>query len=137
MGFTYLDGSNLPLHQVRARIGDTDANAVPYRRLEDEDILARIAEAGTNLQVAALNCLDELLARYAREADAGPKAAGLEATRRFERLKDIRVILAEQVSRQAGPSTAMISQATRTAQLNDADFTGHPTREGAFDYDPG
>lgn len=143
MGFTYLAGSNLPLHQVRGKIGDTTDAARPGLRLEDEEILAKIAE-GADVTVTAVKCLDLLLARFAREADVGPKAAGLEATRRFERLLQLRLILLEEIatgggggtSGGAGPSIVMLSEAYRQRQIADPDLIQHTARQGDFDGDP-
>lgn len=135
MGFTYIDGSNLPLHQVRAKIGDTSNNALPGLRLEDEVILEKLVANAQNVALASLDCFDQLLARFAREADAGPKGAGLEATRRFERLLKLRALVVEEVSVDGGPSTVMLSRAFRDATIADSDRIQPPTREGAFDFD--
>lgn len=135
MGFTYIDGSNLPLHQVRAKIGDTTQNAIPGLRLEDEVILAKLADNAQNVALASLDCIDQLLSRFAREADSGTKGAGLEATRRFERLLKLRALVVEEVEGDGGPSTAMLSRAFRDTQIADSDRIQPPTREGVFDFD--
>ena len=136
MGFTYIEGSNLPLHLVRAKIGDVQPAARKGLSLEDEEILERLAAAPTT-SAAALACLDLLLPRFAREVDSAAKGGRIDsvASLRFERLQAIRLILVEEVSRDGGPSNVMLSESYRQAQIADADLIQHPTREGAFDAD--
>lgn len=133
-GFSYDPGSGQPLDRVRELIGDTDPNARPLLVLVDAVILDAYDREGS-VVAAALYCLRVLKARFAREADVGLKGAGLEATRRFERLAAIETQLLESLANSGGPSIAPVSQAHRDAMTADSDLIQPMVSVGAFDAD--
>lgn len=119
--------------RVRGRIGDTNHNERVGRRLEDETIAALLTRAGGNEKTAALAGIRELLALFAREADTGNKAAGLEATRRFERLKTIEESLERELGAVAAPSLLGLSQAYIEGSQADSDRIQPVFSVGMFD----
>lgn len=138
MTFTAINPNAAPttaLVRVRLAIGDTDEKAREHLVLQDEVIQHYIDELGE--LPAAVKCARLLLARFAREADTGTRGAGLEATRRFERLKSI----LSDLERLAATSCAApigapyLSLAARQAYADGEDNLQPPFKLGMLDAD--
>lgn len=123
MGVTYDPTDRGGLTLVREAVGDTDTNA---RICLDDSVIEAYLETEGSVEAASMKCLDLLLARFAREADTGLKAAGLVAQMRFERLKDLRRLMQEQIARSGGPSAPGLSVPFREAQHSDSSMIQQP-----------
>lgn len=131
------------LERVREAVGDVDQTINPKLQCPDELIDYFIDTFGE--QRATLETLNDILARYAREADTGTRAAGLDATRRFERLLELRRILLEKMRTTVAPGSTVsgafiaapyLSKATARGYRDDTDFNqGSKLRVGMNDSD--
>lgn len=129
--------------RVREACGDIDATVNPKLQLADELIDYWVDTFGETR--AYIEALKDLLARYSREADTGPRSASLEATRRFERLKQLYDIMLANQRTTVAPGTSVggafiaapyLSKAYGRAARADSDFNqGSKLRVGMNDSD--
>lgn len=129
--------------RVREAVGDVDKTINVKLQCPDELIDYFVDTYGE--QRATLETLNDILARYAREADTGTRSAGLEATRRFERLLELRKILERNLGTTVAPgsssglsfmSAPYLSRAVQRANRADSDLNqGSRIRIGMLDSD--
>lgn len=134
MGFTFIGDGVTALDRVRQRIGDTSKAVFDQKKpsLADEAITAIIA-AEVSETAAALAACRRLMALYVREADTGTKSAGLDATRRFERLQELEQILLRELALTANPPLIGLSVSANDAAAGDSDRIQPPFTVGMMD----
>lgn len=136
MTFSYSASEATAKDRVRGLIGDTQEQALKSLSVSDETITAILATADSELS-AAITCVDRLLAAAAaRDVGTAGRGAGLDATRRFDRLRELRALLRRQLATQnARPVAPYQSVAFVEAMAADSTIIQTELRLGHFDGD--
>lgn len=129
--------------RVREACGDIDATINLALQVPDELIDYWVETFGETR--AYVEAIKDCLARYARQYDTGTRSAGLEAERRFERLKQLLEIAMANQRTTVAPGTSVggafiaapyLSKAYGRAARADSDFNqGSKLRVGMNDSD--
>lgn len=137
MTFSYNAAEPTAKDRIRGMIGDTQEQAVPSLSLRDETIAAILAENDNELS-AAIACINRLLAAAAaRDVGSAGRGAGLDVTRRFERLRELRTLLRQQLAASRALPSAPYQDPTFRQARADAAAAGTelptPFEVGFFD----
>lgn len=132
MSFTYAAGGGKK-HDIRLLIGDTDADALPTLRLEDEDIDQIIVLEGS-LHMAAARAAEALGAKYARQAEGSAGPSRIQPGGRAMELRMLASRLRTQSAGLAIPSAGGISIASKAAGEGDTDRVEPTFRRGMLDH---